>query len=101
MDYVEPELRENTGRDRGQAANNTLFPKIIGYDDLQGDLQVQTELDRRIRFDRSYGKSPAALRGLKYIVITDHTKRLAMAHGLDEREDRPSKWRKSTRRISG
>jgi DNA polymerase (family 10) len=27
----------------------------------------------------------AAARGLKYIVITDHTKRLAMTHGLDEK----------------
>ena len=32
----------------------------------------------------SYAKSAAA-RGLKYIVITDHTKRLAMTHGLDEK----------------
>ena len=27
----------------------------------------------------------AMARGLKYIAITDHTKRLAMTHGLDEK----------------
>ncbi len=82
MDYIEPELRENTGE--LEVALRHELPKLIGYKDLQGDLQTQT--------DWTDGKDSieamalaAAARGLKYIVITDHTKRLAMTHGLDEK----------------
>ncbi len=82
MDYVEPELRENTGEI--EAARAHRLPKIIGYKDLQGDLQTQTDWT-----DGSASIEAMALaayeRGLKYIVITDHTKRLAMTHGLDEK----------------
>ena len=51
MDYIEPELRENTGeieaaiRQFQGKTSATLpgLPKLIGYDDLQGDLQIQTD----------------------------------------------------------
>ena len=80
MDYIEPELRENTGE--LEAARAHRLPKLIGYDDLQGDLQVQT--DWTDGSDSIEGMAKAAIaRGLKYIAITDHTKRLAMTHGLD------------------
>jgi DNA polymerase (family 10) len=80
MDYVEPELRENTGEI--QAALVHKLPKIIGYDDLQGDLQVQTDWTDGSDSIETMARTAAA-RGLKYIAITDHTKRLAMTHGLD------------------
>jgi DNA polymerase (family 10) len=82
MDYVEPELRENTGEIL--AAQKHLLPKLVGYEDLCGDLQVQTNwTDGAISIE---GMAKAAMaRGLKYIAITDHTKRLAMTHGLDEK----------------
>ncbi len=82
LDYIEPEMRENTGEI--EAAKAHKLPKLVGYGDILGDLQVQT--------DWSDGESSieemanAAIKhGLKYIAITDHTHRLAMTHGLDDK----------------
>jgi len=82
MDYIEPELRENTGEI--ELARAHKLPKIIGYDDLMGDLQVQTDWTDGTESIEAMAKAAIA-RGLRYIVITDHTKRLAMTHGLDEK----------------
>jgi len=82
MDYIEPELRENTGE--LEAAKAHKLPDVIGYGELQGDLQVQTSWTDGSDSIEAMAKAAAA-RGLKYIVITDHTKRLAMTHGLDEK----------------
>ncbi len=88
MAYVEPELRENTGEIeaamRQFQGKTPGLPKIIGYDDLQGDLQVQTDWTDGSDSIESMAKAAIA-RGLKYIAITDHTKRLAMTGGLDEK----------------
>jgi DNA polymerase (family 10) len=81
LEYVEPEMREMTGEI--EAAHKNKLPKLIGYGELQGDLQVQTDWTDGAASIEEMAKA-AAVRGLKYIVITDHTKRLAMAHGLDE-----------------
>ncbi len=81
MDWPEPELRENTGE--VQAALAHKLPKIIGYSDLVGDLQVQTNWTDGADSIEAMARAAMA-RGLKYIAITDHTKRLAMTHGLDE-----------------
>lgn len=82
LDYVEPELREMTGEI--EAAQEHKLPKLIGYGDLIGDLQVQTNWTDGSRSieEMAYAAMKA---GLEYIAITDHTKRLAMTHGLDER----------------
>lgn len=85
MDYVEPEMRENTGEI--EAAKKHKLPKLIGYDDLQGDLQIQTDWTDGADTIEAYAKA-AIQRGLKYIAITDHTKRLAMTGGLDEKKIR-------------
>jgi DNA polymerase (family 10) len=82
LEYIEPELRENTGEI--EAAREHKLPKLIGYGDLQGDLQVQTNWTDGSDSIEMMAKAALA-RGLKYIVITDHTKRLAMTHGLDEK----------------
>ncbi len=82
MDYVEPELRENTGEI--ELARKHALPKLIGYEDLRGDLQVQTNWTDGSDSIESMAKA-AAMRGMEYIAITDHTKRLAMTHGLDEK----------------
>jgi DNA polymerase (family 10) len=82
LDYIEPELRENTGEI--EAARAHRLPKLIGYDDLQGDLQVQTDWTDGAESIEQMARKAAEC-GLRYIVITDHTKRLAMTHGLDEK----------------
>ena len=95
MSYVEPELREDTGEveaaAREFAGKKPGLPKIIGYGDLKGDLQVQTNWTDGADSIEAMAKAAAA-RGLGYIVITDHTKRLAMAHGLDEKRIR-AQWK--------
>ncbi len=81
LDYVEPEMRENTGEI--EAAKNHKLPKLLGYNDLEGDLQVQTNWTDGS--DSIEGMAEAAIKQeLKYVAITDHTKRLAMTRGLDE-----------------
>jgi len=82
MEYVEPEMRENTGEI--EAAKAHKLPRLIGYGDLAGDLQVQTDWTDGSDSIENMAKA-AILAGLKYIAITDHTKRLAMTHGLDEK----------------
>jgi DNA polymerase (family 10) len=82
LDYVPPELRENSG-ELEAAANHTL-PKLIELRDIRGDLHMHTNAtDGR---DTIRQMADAALaRGLKYIAITDHSKNLAMTHGLDDK----------------
>lgn len=82
MDYIEPEMRENTGEI--ERAEKHLLPKLIGYEDLQGDLQTQTDWADGSDSIETMAKAAMA-KGLKYLAITDHTKRLAMTNGLDEK----------------
>ncbi len=82
LDYIEPELRENTGEI--ELAREKNLPKLVGYSDLKGDLQVQTEWTDGSDSIETMARE-ASKNGLEYIVITDHTKRLAMTHGLDEK----------------
>ncbi len=82
MDYIEPELREMNGEI--ETALDHKLPKLIRYDDLRGDLQVQTNWTDGSASIEEMARA-AIKNGLEYIVITDHTKRLAMTHGLDEK----------------
>ena len=85
MDYIEPEMRENTGEI--ELSKKHALPSLINYGDLGGDLQTQT--DWTDGSDSIEEMAEAALdQGLKYIAITDHTKRLAMTGGLDEKKIR-------------
>ncbi|OGZ02131.1 MAG: DNA polymerase III [Candidatus Liptonbacteria bacterium RIFCSPLOWO2_01_FULL_53_13] len=81
MDYIEPELRENTGEI--DAAIHHKLPNLIEYGSLKGDLQVQTKWSDG---DASIEEMAiAAMRaGLSYMAVTDHTKYLTVAMGLNE-----------------
>lgn len=95
LEYIPPELREMTGeleaalrprlrRGRQAQGRKPGLPKLIGYKDLKGDLQTQSNWTDGA--DSIEAMALAALKaGLEYIAITDHTKRLAMTHGLDAR----------------
>ena len=81
--YIEPEMRENTGE--LELAKIGKLPKLIGYGDLKGDLQTQTNwTDGEDSIERM--AEAAEKLGLEYIVITDHTKSLAMTGGADEKK---------------
>ncbi len=82
MDFIPPEMRENLGEI--ELAQKRKLPKLIGYGDLKGDLQVQTNWTDGESSIKEMARA-AAEAGLEYIAITDHTKRLAMTGGLDEK----------------
>ena len=82
LEYIEPEMREMTGEI--ELAQKNSLPKIIGYGDLKGDLQVQTNWTDGEKSIEEMAMAAMKI-GLEYIAITDHTKRLAMTHGLDEK----------------
>jgi DNA polymerase (family 10) len=83
LQYIPPELRENKGEI--EAARTDGVPQLIGYGDLRGDLQVQTDWTDGAHSIEEMAEA-AEERGLEYIVITDHTKSLAMARGSDEKK---------------
>jgi DNA polymerase (family X) len=79
--WIPPELRENSGE--LDAALADTLPKLIEIGDMRGDLHMHTtETDGKATL-REMAEAAAAL-GYQYIAITDHSKALAMANGLDE-----------------
>jgi DNA polymerase (family 10) len=81
LQFVPPELRENRGEIA--AADARTLPRLIAFEDLRGDLHMHTTAtDGRADADAMARAALAA--GLQYIAITDHSKSLAMANGLDE-----------------
>jgi DNA polymerase (family X) len=82
MDCIPPELRENCGEI--EAAIEHRLPKLIELQDLQGDVHMHTvETDGRCSITEM--AEAARARGYKYVAITDHSKNLAMANGLDDK----------------
>lgn len=75
-----PELRE--ARQEFDWAAAGALPKLIEEEDIRGDLHMHTTAtDGRGTLEEMV--SAARQRGLKYIAITDHSKRVTMANGLD------------------
>lgn len=65
------------------AAERRTLPTLIEHRDLRGDLHMHTtESDGRHSIAEMAQAAHAA--GLEYIAITDHSRNLAMANGLDE-----------------
>jgi DNA polymerase (family 10) len=78
---VPPELRENRGE--VAAAEARALPALVTVQDLRGDLHMHTtETDGRA--DAATMAIAARDAGLEYIAITDHSRAVAMANGLDE-----------------
>lgn len=82
LPYIPPELRE----DRGEivAAREGRLPELVSLADIAGDLHVHSEW--------TDGTAPIAdmaaaarARGYAYVAITDHSRRVTMVHGLDEK----------------
>ena len=82
LDYVPPELRENLGEI--DAADKHTLPTLITLDDLQGDVHMHTvETDGKNTIEEM--AEAAKARAYKYMAITDHSKNLAFANGLDDK----------------
>jgi DNA polymerase (family X) len=82
LEWIPPELRENCGEI--EAAAEGRLPKLVELSDIRGDLHMHTRAsDGRATLEEM--AEAARRRGYEYIAITDHSKALAMANGLDER----------------
>lgn len=82
LDYIPPEMRENLG-EIDLAQNHTL-PHLVTQRDLQGDVHMHTvETDGKNTIEEM--AEAARERGYKYMAITDHSKNLAFANGLDDK----------------
>jgi DNA polymerase (family X) len=79
--FVPPELRENRGE--FTAAEQRTLPRLIHLQDLRGDLHMHTSATDG-RADAWTMARAAYEAGMSYIAITDHSRALAMANGLDE-----------------
>jgi len=79
---IPPELRE--ARQEFEWADAGQLPKLIELDDIQGDLHTHTGWSDGTASIEEMAEA-ARRRGLKYLAITDHSKRVAMANGLDGR----------------
>lgn len=80
LPWIPPELRENRGEiERAEAGT---LPKLIELDDIRGDLHMHTTATDGMNSIREMAEAAKA-RGLQYIAITDHSKRVTMANGLD------------------
>jgi len=77
---IEPELREARGEI--EAARSGRLPKLLERADLRGDLHVHTkESDGLDTLDHMV--AAAREHGLQYLAITEHSRRLTVARGLD------------------
>ena len=101
LEWIPPEMRENKGEiglakkrdshgisDRGNGGggddNKLLLSNLIQYGTLKGDLQVHSKNTDGLMPIEGMALAAKEQFGLEYISITDHTKSLALAHGLDE-----------------
>ena len=82
LPFIPPELREDGGEI--EAAADGSLPRLVTLEEIRGDLHVHTnwsdgghDLDVLVR--------AAKKKGYQYIAVTDHSKGLGIAHGLDER----------------
>jgi DNA polymerase (family 10) len=82
LDYIVPELRENNGEI--EAAEKHSLPKLIELRDIKGDLQMHTTASDGKNSIEQMAEAARAL-GHEYIAITDHSKAVTVANGLDDR----------------
>ncbi len=82
MDWIPPELREDRGEI--EAAMEHRLPKLVELKDIKGDLHVHSTwtdgaytIQQIVDYVRKHYK-------YEYIAMTDHSKAVRVAHGLDE-----------------
>lgn len=88
MSYVDPEIRENQGEieaSQKSFKSKQKLPRLIGYGDILGDLHVHSNWDGGADSIEKLAEEAIKM-GYEYLGISDHTKFLAIEHGLDERQ---------------
>jgi DNA polymerase (family X) len=82
LDWIPPEIRENQGEI--ELAASHALPELVELRHMRGDIHMHTtETDGRATLEEM--ATAARDLGYEYIAITDHSKALSMANGLDER----------------
>jgi DNA polymerase (family 10) len=78
--FIPPEQRE----DRGEVAlaKTNKLPRLVTLADIRGDLHVHSNWTDGTATIEAMAEGARAL-GYAYIALTDHSRRVAMAHGLD------------------
>src|SRR3989338_763599 len=80
LPYIPPELREDRGEIESARAGPP--PQLVELSDLKGDLHAHTRASDG--HDSLHDMALAAKEmGLEYLAITEHSRRLTVAHGLD------------------
>jgi DNA polymerase (family 10) len=80
--YIEPELRENRGEI--EAARKNRLPGLVAVTDIRGDLHAHTNATDGHHSLRQMAEAAKKL-GYAYLAITDHSKRIVIAHGMGEK----------------
>lgn len=80
LPYIEPELRENRGEI--EAAKEGKLPRLISLEDIRGDLHTHTKWTDG-RFSLEDMAQAAKKRGYEYFAVTDHSKHVTVAKGLN------------------
>jgi DNA polymerase (family 10) len=83
MPWIPPELRENRGEI--EAARAGKLPKLVEFADLKGDLHAHTKATDGHHTLREMADA-ARQHGFEYLAITEHSRRLTVAHGLDPQQ---------------
>ncbi len=78
--YIEPELREDDGEI--EAAETDNLPALAALEDIRGDLHSHTKASDGHDTLEDMVQAAQNL-GYEYLAVTDHSKRVAMANGLD------------------
>jgi DNA polymerase (family 10) len=82
LPWIPPELRENLGEI--EAAEKGELPKLVELEDIKGDLQMHTTASDGKASMEEMAEAAKQL-GYEYILITDHSKAVTIANGLDEK----------------
>jgi DNA polymerase (family 10) len=82
LPFIPPELREDRGEI--EAARRGELPHLLARSDLKGDLHLHTRATDGHDSIRTMALAARAA-GLTYIAVTEHSRRLTVAHGLDPR----------------
>ncbi|HEY6293046.1 MAG TPA: DNA polymerase/3'-5' exonuclease PolX [Terriglobia bacterium] len=85
LPWIPPELREAMGEIG--AAEEGRLPHLVELEDMRGDLQMHTTAsDGKTSIEEM--AAAAKKLGYRYILITDHSKAVTIANGLDEKRAR-------------
>ncbi|HHY00549.1 MAG TPA: DNA polymerase/3'-5' exonuclease PolX, partial [Methanothermobacter sp.] len=81
LEYILPELRENTGEIK--AAQKGKLPRLVKYEDIKGDLHLHSTWSDGNATLLELAQE-AINKGYQYLAITDHTT-LPVARGLNDK----------------